>query len=57
MVPQHQETIGILQILDNNIIRDHPEGSNTIRAGLPDLAHFWTLNVTPVSKTAIYGSE
>ena len=54
MVPQHQETIGIPH---NIIIRDQTEDSNTIRAGLPDLAHFWTLNVTPVSKTSIYGSE
>ena len=51
MIPGHQQTVGKLQTLHNIIIHNLPEGSNTIRALLPDLARFWSFIVTAVSKT------
>ena len=57
MFPGHSQEILGAQILINIIIRTHPVGSMAIRALLPGVARFWSIIVTSVSKTLLYGSE
>ena len=51
MMPENQQIIRKLPTLHNIITHNLPEGPNTIRALLPDLARLWSIIVTPVSKT------